>query len=180
MFRWYQAVVRCYVYLSDVAVRLRDGQVVNVEWESAFRNSRWFTRGWTLQELLAPKIVDFYSRDHVRLGDKRSLGQQLVGITGIAIGALQGESLSQFSIEVRFSWTEKRQTTMEEDQAYCLLGIFGVFMSLIHGEGQSKTCTTASERDQNSLETESQSIGNICQNLYLSLADSFLDEASFR
>src|SRR5438045_1695554 len=71
MFRWYQNAARCYVYLSDVSVRTQDSQASHVEWESSFRNSRWFTRGWTLQELLAPKIVEFYSRDHVRLGDKR-------------------------------------------------------------------------------------------------------------
>ena len=59
MFRWYQNAARCYVYLSDVSIRSRDGQSVHLDWESAFRNSRWFTRGWTLQELLAPKIVEF-------------------------------------------------------------------------------------------------------------------------
>ena len=75
MLRWYQNATRCYVYLSDVSIHTQDGQSDHVEWESAFRNSRWFERGWTLQELLAPKIVVFYSQDHVRLGDKKSLEQ---------------------------------------------------------------------------------------------------------
>jgi hypothetical protein len=179
MFRWYQYAARCYVYLSDVSVRSQDGQFVHVEWESAFCNSRWFTRGWTLQELLAPKVVDFYSRDRIRLGDKHSLGQQIVGTTGIAIDALRGRPLSQFSIEERFSWTEKRQTTMEEDQAYCLLGIFGVFLPLIYGEGLSNAIRRLRKEIKESMDTESQTIGNICQKLYLSLANSSLDEASF-
>jgi hypothetical protein len=90
MFRWYKNASRCYVYLSDVLVYAQDGQFPHPEWESAFRNSRWFTRGWALQELLAPKIVEFYSRDHARLGDKKSLEQKIHEITGIAIKALQG------------------------------------------------------------------------------------------
>src|ERR1700744_2413468 len=90
MFRWYQNAARCYVYFSDVPVRTRDDQSDHIEWESAFRNSRWFTRGWTLQELLAPKVVVFYSQDYIRLGDKRSLMQQIHETTGIAIEALQG------------------------------------------------------------------------------------------
>ena len=82
MFRWYHKAAKCYVYLSDVSVYKQEGQA-HVEWESAFRNSRWFTRGWTLQELLAPAIVEFYSRDGIRLGDKRSLEQRIAQITGI-------------------------------------------------------------------------------------------------
>jgi Heterokaryon incompatibility protein (HET) len=136
MFRWYQNAARCYVYLWDVSIRTQDGQS-HIEWESAFRNSLWFTRGWTLQELLAPKIVVFYSRDHIRLGDRTSLKQQITKITGIAIEALQGRMLSDFSVEERFFWAERRQTTEEEDKAYCLLGIFNVFLPLIYGEGQS-------------------------------------------
>jgi hypothetical protein len=124
MFRWYQNAARCYVYLSDVSVRTQDGHVLHMEWESSFRNSRWFTRGWTLQELLAPKIVEFYSRDDVRLGDKISLEQQIHGITRIAVEALRGRYLQEFSVQERFQWGEKRQTTKEEDMAYCLLGIF--------------------------------------------------------
>ena len=135
MFRWYQNAARCYVYLSDVSVHAQDGQLLHVEWESAFRNSRWFTRGWTLQELLAPKIVEFYSRDNVRLGDKRSIEQQIHEITGISVEALQGRHLCDFSVEERLRWGEKRQTTEDEDKAYCLLGIFEVFMSLRYGEG---------------------------------------------
>jgi hypothetical protein len=136
MFRLYQNAVRCYVYLSDVSTYVEVGQVSHAEWLSAFRNSRWFTRGWTLQELLAPKIVVFYAREHVRLGDKISLKQSIRDITGIAMDALEEGSLEQFSIDERFKWVEKRQTTEAEDIAYCLLGIFKVFLPLIYGEGR--------------------------------------------
>ncbi|KAF1810813.1 HET-domain-containing protein [Eremomyces bilateralis CBS 781.70] len=136
MFRWYQNAARCYVYLSDVSVSTQGGQATNIEWESSLRNSRWFTRGWTLQELLAPRIVEFYSRDHVRLGDKKSLERPVCEKTGIAIEALQGRPLHDFSVKEKFRWVEKRQTTEEEDMTYCLLGIFGVFLPLIYGEGK--------------------------------------------
>jgi hypothetical protein len=72
-----------------------------------------------------------------RLGDKRSLEQQIHEITGIAVPALRGSALAQFDVEERFRWAETRQTTHEEDWAYCLLGIFGIFMPLIYGEGKA-------------------------------------------
>src|ERR1700755_579889 len=100
MFRWYHDAVKCYVYLSDVSARKRDNNgMIQQTWESAFRNSRWFTRGWTLQELLAPKSVLFYSRDRIRLGDKQSLEQQIHKITGIAVEALRGGYLGDFDVE---------------------------------------------------------------------------------
>jgi Heterokaryon incompatibility protein (HET) len=136
MFRYYQDAVKCYVYLSDVSVRTQDGRSDHIEWESAFRNSRWFERGWTLQELLAPKTVVFYSLDHTRLGDKKSLEPQIADVTGIAAEALRGRILSDFSIEERYLWAKKRETTEEEDMAYSLLGIFNVFLPPIYGEGR--------------------------------------------
>jgi hypothetical protein len=74
MFRWYQNAAKCYVYLSDVSTVLgkRDHSSQRL-WESDFDRSQWFTRGWTLQELLAPSSVEFFSRDGMRLGDKQSL-----------------------------------------------------------------------------------------------------------
>jgi hypothetical protein len=161
MFRWYRNAARCYVYLSDVSVRTEDGESPHVEWESAFHNSRWFERGWTLQELLAPKIVIFYSQDHVRLGDKKSLEQQIVNITGVAAEALRGRTLSDFSIEERFLWAEKRQTTEEEDKAYCLLGIFNVVLPLVYGEGQSSAMRRLNKEVRESMSTGSQPTGNV-------------------
>lgn len=136
MFRWYRKAVKCYVYLSDVSVGDEDEDHTKRTWELAFRNSRWFTRGWTLQELLAPASVEFFSQEGERLGDKNILEQQIYEVTGIPIAALRGTPLSQFSVDERMRWAAKRNTTKKEDKAYCLLGIFGVFMPLIYGEGE--------------------------------------------
>jgi hypothetical protein len=164
MFRWYKKAEKCYVYLSDVSVHKKDGDA-HIEWESAFRNSRWFTRGWTLQELLAPKIVEFYSRDGIRLGDKCSLEHQIAEITRIPVEALRGDELSRFSIEKRFSWVESRRTTKEEDKAYCLLGIFGIFLPLIYGEGQSSAMRRLRREIRESGSNEPQSISTIYRSI---------------
>ena len=130
MFRWYQKAEKCYVYLADV-----EQSVLDAEGESTFRASRWFTRGWTLQELLAPKSVEFFSAGGINLGTKESLKHMVHEITNIPVEALSGNNLSGFSIDDRFSWAQKRLTTREEDRSYCLLGIFGVYLPLIYGEG---------------------------------------------
>jgi Heterokaryon incompatibility protein (HET) len=135
MFRWYRDAAHCYVYLSDVLAG-EQSQLPESEWEQAFKQSRWFTRGWTLQELLAPRLVQFFSSDGKEIGSKDSLKGWIYDVTGIAIQALQGSPLSQFSTQERSSWAEKRETTVEEDQVYCLLGIFEVFLPLIYGEGK--------------------------------------------
>ncbi|KIX06501.1 uncharacterized protein Z518_04477 [Rhinocladiella mackenziei CBS 650.93] len=95
---------------------------VSLHWELDFQNSKWFTRGWTLQELLAPASVEFFSRNRARLGDKVWLQQPIQQKTG-------------FSINERFSWIERRKTTLEEDKAYSLLGIFDVSIPIRYGEG---------------------------------------------
>jgi hypothetical protein len=150
MFRWYQNAAKCYVYLQDVSLL---GQSAN--WQSAFRKSRWFTRGWTLQELLAPSAVEFYSRDLVPIGDKKTLEREIHSVTEIAIEALQGHDLSKFSISERLKWGEHRETTEEEDKAYCLLGIFSVTMPLVYGEGHLKArrrlLKEIEESEQNSI-----------------------------
>ena len=140
MFRWYQNAAKCYVYLSDVSSNTPtpSDQFSELTWESAFRTSRWFTRGWTLQELIAPASVEFFSVDGERLGDKRSLAQQIHEITGIAPQALNGFSLTHFSVDERMSWAMGRKTKREEDAAYSLLGIFDIQMPLIYGEGREK------------------------------------------
>ena len=137
MFRWYKLAAKCYVYLSDVSISNSDQSehYSRSGWESAFRQSRWFTRGWTLQELLAAPSVDFYSREGKWLGDKKSLELDIHELSGIAITALQGAPLSQFSVTERMLWAANRETTIEEDRAYCLLGIFDVHFPQIYGEG---------------------------------------------
>ncbi|TVY13284.1 Vegetative incompatibility protein HET-E-1, partial [Lachnellula arida] len=143
MFRWYHNAAKCYVYLSDVSINDSDHNNDQVNpslpsWQSAFRDSRWFTRGWTLQELIAPPIVEFFFSNGKRLGDKKSLEGQICGITGIAAKALQGATLSTFSVEERMLWVTNRQTKRGEDMAYSLLGIFNVQMPLIYGEGATE------------------------------------------
>ena len=104
---------------------------------SALEGCKWFTRGWTLQEFIAPKSVEFFSVEGERIGDKKILEKEIHGITGVAIDAFQGTlPLSHFSVDERMSWAENRETTRKEDKAYSLLGIFGIHMSLIYGEGE--------------------------------------------
>ncbi|RDW59079.1 hypothetical protein BP5796_12003 [Coleophoma crateriformis] len=152
MFRWYQKAERCYVYLSDLHETEND-QLPSVSWQEAFRRSRWFTRGWTLQELLAPNSVEFFTKAHVRIGDKKSLEQQIHEITKIPIKALQGCPLSDFTIEERMSWVQDRKTKYEEDKVYSLQGIFDVHIPLIYGEGWKK----ASMRLQREIQESSKS-----------------------
>lgn len=136
MFRWYQNAVKCYVYLADVSIGPCDqGDLSANSWQLAFSRSHWFTRGWTLQELIAPSSVEFFDLHGQRLGDKKSLERQISEITGIAISALQGTPLSTFTQSEKMSWTQNRQTKREEDRAYSLLGIFDVSMTPNYGEG---------------------------------------------
>lgn len=127
MFSWYKQSARCYVYLSDFSCRHP---------EADFSRCRWFTRGWTLQELVAPLDMHFYDKDWVYFGSKAELGAAISGITGIERPVLTG-SLPLFVISVakKMSWASKRETTRVEDLAYCLLGIFNINMPLVYGEG---------------------------------------------
>ncbi|KAF2185934.1 HET-domain-containing protein, partial [Zopfia rhizophila CBS 207.26] len=143
MFRWYHDAAKCYVYLSDVSIGGSVGNDLSSQrtWKPAFQHSRWFTRGWTLQELLAPTSVEFFSVEGERLGDKNSMVQEIHEITGISAQALQGTLLSRFRIDERMSWTARRETKREEDAAYSLLGIFDIHMPLLYGEGRKKALT---------------------------------------
>ena len=150
MFRWYRGAARCYVYLWDLSVNKRKASERSADctWQSSFQSSRWFERGWTLQELLAPASVEFFSREGTRLGDKRSLEQSVCDVTGVPKAALHGAHLSYFSDNDRFLWGQSRQTKVEEDKAYSLLGIFGVEMRLNYGEGAA----IAFQRLENEIE----------------------------
>ncbi|KAI0512704.1 heterokaryon incompatibility protein-domain-containing protein [Xylaria bambusicola] len=140
MFQWYKNATRCYVYLSDVLKSDTENvkDPLRASWKKKFRESRWFTRGWTLQELIAPSCVEFFAQNGQRLGDKTSLEQLIHEITGVSINALRGSSLSNFSIDERMSWSNGRKTKKAEDKAYSLWGIFNVHMPLIYGEGEEK------------------------------------------
>jgi hypothetical protein len=109
MFRWYFGAEKCYVYLPDVSIKKRKRRGSSHDtWEQAFRESRWFTRGWTLQELIAPKSVEFFSKEGSHLDDKQSLEHHIQEITGVPNSALRGCDLSQFSVEQKFDWAKGR------------------------------------------------------------------------
>jgi hypothetical protein len=151
MFKWYQKADKCYVYLSDVSISSPATEITQEAWEQTFQNSRWFKRGWTLQELLAPRSVDFFSKDGEWIGDKDSLLQAVHSTTRIPVLALQSSTLSQFSVDERMSWTEGRITKREEDAAYSLLGIFDIQMPLIYGEGRAKAFARLRKEIEESL-----------------------------
>jgi DNA polymerase III delta prime subunit len=136
MFQWYKNATRCYVFLSDVSVSTATEPVQRSDWEASFRASAWFTRGWTLQELMAPASVEFFSCEGHGLGDKASLDQLLHDITGIPLAALRNCPLDQFSTSERRRWAENRVPTEEEDIVYCLLGVLGVSMFTNYREGK--------------------------------------------
>jgi hypothetical protein len=130
MFLWYQQASRCYVYLPDVST----GTLHPDTWKLDFQKTRWATRGWTLQELLAPPSVEFFSSSGQRLGDKSSLEALLHDMTKIPIGALRGNPLSDYSEIERMSWMDGRRTRDEEDMIYALLGLFNVHIIPNYGE----------------------------------------------
>ena len=130
MYQWYKSSAVCYVFLSEVCAHASSNTV-----REDIRSSAWFTRGWTLQELLAPTHIDFYNQRWECLGTKHMLGELLTRRTGIPVDILEHKrSLSECSIAQRMSWASQRITTRLEDVAYCLLGIFDVAMPLLYGE----------------------------------------------
>lgn len=138
MYRWYQDCNICYAYLADVPNNASP-EIRNQK----FRESRWFTRGWTLQELIGPLNLEFYGDQwysegqSASLGTKRSLQDQIYAITRISQYGLLSSSHEQpnYSIAQKMSWAANRATTRIEDRAYSLLGLFNVNMPLLYGEG---------------------------------------------
>ncbi|KAF5675061.1 beta transducin [Fusarium circinatum] len=130
MFQWYRRAAICYTYMSDVP---HEQDI----WEStsSFSTSSWFTRGWTLQELLAPGEIHFFDETWSLIGTKEELASEIEDIIGIPRRFLLGwVDFHQASVAQRMSWASKRKTKREEDIAYCLLGIFNVTMPMIYGE----------------------------------------------
>jgi hypothetical protein len=95
-------------------------------------------RGWTLQELLAPSVVEFFSCEWYRLGDRLSLKSQIHEVTTIPQEVLEGASLFQYSVDERFRWRQHRDTKLKEDAAYSLSGIFNVDIAPVYGEGEEE------------------------------------------
>ncbi|THU96845.1 HET-domain-containing protein [Dendrothele bispora CBS 962.96] len=137
MYQYYLEAAICYVYLSDVSGKEKRPEDAN----SPFRFSRWFTRGWTLQELLAPRYLVFLDNTWTEIGTKWSLHDVISAITSIPSRVLEDGDVSRYSVAQKMSWAACRQTTRPEDQAYCLMGLFGVNMPPIYGEGSAKAFT---------------------------------------
>ncbi|KAL8910220.1 MAG: hypothetical protein Q9171_004463 [Xanthocarpia ochracea] len=141
MFKWYQSAEECVVYLSDVS--LGEEEVRFEEFATKFSASSWFTRGWTLQELLAPKQLTFYDTDWKEIGGKDLLCDLISATTGIDKLFIAGDSkpplyVGLATVAARMSWVAMRKTSRSEDMAYCLLGLFDVNMPLLYGEGAEK------------------------------------------
>ena len=133
MFKWYWQAEVCYAFLADVPAATATELGAH---QSAFRQSRWHRRGWTLQELIAPAVVIFFSQDWVRLGTKAELAPLLEEVTRIPQNILiRKEYYYQASVANRMVWAANRVTTRVEDQGYCLMGLFNVSMTVIYGEG---------------------------------------------
>lgn len=134
MFRWYQRAQICYAYLSDVADE-------SSGWGEAFNRSLWFTRGWTLQELLAPYTVEFYSADWKPIGTKFCRSKQVASITGIEVTVLESDWVTtedKLCAAQKLSWAAHRHVSKVEDKSYCLFGLFNVNLPLLYGEGEVK------------------------------------------
>jgi hypothetical protein len=131
MFKWYQNSQVCYAYLSDVPAGLNMSR--HLEKNSSLRTSKWWTRGWTLQELIAPRNVIFYDESWREIGTRTWMAKVISSITGISGEHLRRHTIA--SVAQRMSWAAKRQMTRVEDGAYCLMGLFDVHMPTLYGEG---------------------------------------------
>jgi acyl carrier protein len=133
MFRWYEGSTECYAFLNDFEAKGNDLRRLGF--------ARWWARGWTLQELLAPGSVRFFDSGWHEFGDKVSLRHEVALFTGISEATLLGtvvearQALDRVSVAQRMSWAARRKTTRPEDMAYSLLGVFGVNMPMLYGEG---------------------------------------------
>ncbi|KAH9936751.1 uncharacterized protein BXZ73DRAFT_35679, partial [Epithele typhae] len=135
MFRYYALSGVCYVYLNDVSV---EDDPTSRGITTAFSLSRWHRRGWTPQELLASRVVVFFSKEWTPLGTKFEFADLLQDITGIPSEVVRLEKdFTDMSVAARMSWASKRETTRTEDAAYCLFGLFGVNLPTLDGEGQN-------------------------------------------
>ncbi|KAI6146990.1 heterokaryon incompatibility protein-domain-containing protein, partial [Pisolithus thermaeus] len=139
MYRWYQNAQICYAYLDDVGESTFPTKKDGDKFDKSNGWPKWFVRGWTLQELIAPKEVEFFNENWVPIGNKRLLASALVNITRIPSEVLTGGGPAGkgFSVAQIMSWAADRKTTREEDRAYSLMGLFGVHMPMLYGEGKN-------------------------------------------
>ena len=138
MYRWYKNAAVCFVYLSDYHW---DRPLGRRDWEETreldLQKGRWITRGWTLQELIAPSNVQFYDSSWTYLGDKAKYPYSISRDTGISEAVLKSGDVSTASVAQRMSWASSRKCTRVEDVAYSLMGIFNINMPMFYGEGEN-------------------------------------------
>lgn len=187
MFALYAGSGRCFVYLEDY----RSGVFVAAE----FARCKWFTRGWTLQELIAPDDVQFYQTTWNVLGTKKSLLRHIHDITRIPALVLEDKrAVWGCCLAQRMSWAAGRVTRRPEDAAYCLMGLFGVNMPMLYGIGKKAFLRLQEEiiKDTNDLSifawidrtlppaaehgifAESPDVFKDCKKLYISDGDAFM------
>ncbi|KXJ92569.1 heterokaryon incompatibility protein-domain-containing protein [Microdochium bolleyi] len=130
MYAWYRRAAVCYAYLEDVP----PVEEASSDPFAAFRDSRWHTRGWTLQELLAPQKIVFFARDWSLMGTRDWLVKEIKTATGIDTDDCRRE-IDTSSVARKMSWLARRKTTRVEDMAYCMLGLLNINMPLLYGEG---------------------------------------------
>jgi hypothetical protein len=135
MFRWYQKSTLCIVFLADATPMRAKGSLTHY-FTGVLRESRWVSRGWTLQELIAPPQTKFYAQNWTRICDKLDVIAPLESVTGIPSNVLRGEGFMDESVAQRFSWAANRSTARIEDSAYSLMGLFDIHMPMLYGEGE--------------------------------------------
>ncbi len=132
MWTYYTKSNVCYVYMADIQ-DYKAGRGIS------FQDSNWFTRGWTLQELIAPVSIQFYAADWSPIGTKLERHEEITKITTIDSHLLaQNKSIEIYTTAELFSWAAHREVTQEEDEAYSLLGLFQIHMPMLYGEGRAR------------------------------------------
>ena len=148
MFEWYRSSVSCFVYLQDI-----DSELSKYDLGS----SSWFTRGWTLQELVAPRNIDFFDKNWKYLGTKVSLRNELSVASGIPLDVIDDpDTLHRYNNAQRLSWAANRVTAREEDRTYCLLGLLDIHITLTYGEGGTRAFERMQQHLIESFDDESQ------------------------
>ncbi|KAI1734988.1 HET-domain-containing protein [Xylaria scruposa] len=139
MYSYYRNARKCFIYLADVPGNSSGSRLSRTRQLCAVESSRWFTRGWTLQELIASSNREFYAEDWSLIEVDNEFMDLIAEVTGIDLNLLEDRKLlSRYCTATRMSWASKRKTTRPEDMAYCLMGIFNISMPILYGEGAKK------------------------------------------